>query len=193
MEDLALCQTKVSKSPKSCLNREQLHGMSQMCGPNSQAYSIQELVYCTLLPSRNKKHTWKEDIPKKTDTSNSQVISGYHFSLQKYRMNNLKPVRPIFPTISPLKAWLARVTSRSSLVPVISGGMQQVTGKTQVHNDVCRMLVRGLLVPSEKKKSTCEETIISWSFLLSQSSGSICQAFTDFHPIQLKNTRILIP
>lgn len=131
--------------------------------------------------------------PKKTDTSNSQVISGYHFSLQKYRMNNLKPVRPIFPTISPLKAWLAKVTSRSSLVPVISGGMQQVTGKTQVDNDVCRMLVRGLLVPSEKKKSTCEETIISWSFLLSQSSGSICQAFTDFHPIRLKNTRIRIP
>jgi hypothetical protein len=90
--------------------------------------------------------------PKKTDTSNSQVISGYHFSLQKYHMNNLKPVRPIFPTISPLKAWLARVTSRSSLVPVISGGMQQVTGKTQVDNVVCRMLVRGLLVPSEREK-----------------------------------------
>lgn len=30
--------------------------------------------------------------------------------------------------------------------------MQQVTGKTQVDNDVCRMLVRGLLIPSKKKK-----------------------------------------
>jgi hypothetical protein len=77
--------------------------------------------------------------------------------------------------------------------------MQQVTVRTQPDGDVCRMLVRGLLVLPDnqrKKKCSCEEKKSFNGVPCSPKAvgkESICQAFIDFHSIQLKNRRIFMP